>query len=141
MRKKKRSWIEKLHASQEYEVKPAPGAFAGMQRGQIMLVPSASIVDEFIRTIPAGVSMDVKTLRQELAQKYGAEVTCPITMGFHLRTVAEAAFEAYIQGMEVEQITPIWRVLDQQTPTTRRLSYDPAFLLEQRAEEGIAPQT
>lgn len=139
MRKKKRSWTEKLHASQEYEVKPVPGAFAGMQRGQIMLVPSASIVNEFIRTIPAGVSMNVRTLRQELARRYGAEVTCPITMGFHLRTVAEAAFEAYTQGMDVEQITPIWRVLDEHTPTTHRLSYDPAFLLEQRIEEGILP--
>lgn len=108
MRKKKRSWTEKLHASQVYEVKPVPNTLAGMKRGQMMLVPSACMIDEFIRTIPAGVKMDVKTLRQELAHRYGVEVTCPITMGFHLRTVAEAAFEAYTQGGFVRTEATPW---------------------------------
>lgn len=45
--KKKLSWTEKLHASQTYEVKPAPTAIAGMKGGQMMLVPSANIIDAF----------------------------------------------------------------------------------------------
>jgi hypothetical protein len=135
--KSKTSWAEKLNSSKTHEVKPAPINIAGMRAGQIMLVPTARIVDDFIRTIPRGVSMDVKTLRAKLARKYKAEVTCPITTGYHLKTIAEAAFEAHRQGAKLREITPIWRVLDESTPTTKRLSYDPAFITDQRAREGL----
>ena len=135
--KSKTTWTEKLNSPKRHEVKPAPINIAGMKAGRIMLVPTAKIVDDFIRTIPKGVSMDVKTLRAKLARKYRAEVTCPITTGYHLKTVAEAAFEAHQQGAKLREITPIWRVLDQSTPTTKRLSYDPAFIMDQRAREGL----
>lgn len=132
-----KTWAEKLNSSKPHEVKAAPINIAGMKAGEIMLVPSARIVDDFIRTIPKGVSMDVKTLRKALARQYKAEVTCPITMGFHLRTVAEAAFEALGQGAKLGEITPFWRVLDERTPTTKKLSFDPAFIMEQRARERL----
>ena len=135
--KSKTTWTEKLNSSKRHEVKPAPINIAGMKAGQIMLVPTARIVDDFIRTIPKGVSMDVKSLRAKLARKYKAEVTCPITTGYHLKTIAEAAFEAHQQGAKLRQITPIWRVLDESTPTTKRLSYDPAFIMDRRAREGL----
>lgn len=135
--KAKRSWTEKLNSPRPHEVKPAPIDIAGMKAGQIMLIPSARIVDDFVRTIPKGTSMDVKTLRHKLARKYGAEVTCPITMGFHLRTVAEAAYEAHENGARMSDVTPIWRVLDADAPTTKKLSYDPAFLLNQRRREKL----
>jgi hypothetical protein len=135
--KSETTWTEKLNSPKRHEVKPAPINIAGMKAGQIMLVPTAKIVDDFIRTIPKGVSMDVKTLRAKLARKYKAEVTCPITTGYHLKTVAEAAFEAHQQGAKLREITPIWRVLDQSTPTTKRLSYDPAFIMDQRVREGL----
>ena len=135
--KTKTTWSEKLNSSKRHEVKPAPINIAGMKAGQIMLVPTARIVDDFIKTIPKGVSMDVKTMRAKLARKYKAEVTCPITTGYHLKTIAEAAFEAHQHGAKLREITPIWRVLDESTPTTKRLSYDPAFIMEQRAREGL----
>jgi len=133
---KKKTWTEKLNTSKPHEVKPVPLNIAGMKAGQIMLVPSPRIVDEFIRKIPKGKRMDIKTLRTRLARKYGAEVTCPITMGFHLRTVAEAAFEALNQGAKLNEITPIWRVLDENTPTMKKLSFDSGFILRQRARTG-----
>ena len=135
--KRKRSWTEKLHDPRPHEVKPAPMDIAGMKKGEIMLIPSPSIVDAFIRKIPAGKSMDVKTFRQKLARKYKAEVTCPITTGFHLRTVAEAALEAHEQGAALSDITPFWRVLDADAPTTAKLSCGPAFVTRQRRREGL----
>ena len=134
---RKRSWAEKLESARPHEVKPAPIDIAGMKAGQIMLVPSPRIVADFIATIPPGTAMDVKALRQALARKYGAEVTCPITMGFHLRTVAEAAYEAFAAGAEASRITPVWRVLDEHAPTTGRLSCGPAFIVDQQAREGL----
>ena len=137
--KRTKSWAEKLQAGKPHEVKPAPIDIAGMKAGEIMLVPSPAIVDDFIRTILAGTSMDVRTLRKKLARKFRAEVTCPITTGFHLRTVAEAAYEAYAQGAKLREITPFWRVLDAATPTTERLACGAAFVAKQRAKEGLPP--
>jgi hypothetical protein len=135
--KTKQSWAEKLNSSKPHQVKPAPINIAGMKAGQIMLVPSARIVDDFIRTIPKGSSIDVPTLRKKLARKYKAEVTCPITTGFHLKTVAEAAFEALENGARPQAVTPIWRVLDEHSPTTKKLSCGPAFIAAQRAREHL----
>src|ERR1700730_4612091 len=135
--KTSRSWADKLNSAKAPEVKPAPIDIAGMKKGEIMLVPSPRIVDDFSRSIPKGTSMDVRTLRKHLAKRHGAEVTCPITMGFHLRTVAEAACEAHERGAKLSEITPVWRVLDADAATTKKLSRGPAFILEQRRREGL----
>ena len=134
-----KTWTERLNASTRHEVKPAPISIAGMKAGEIMLVPSCTIVDAFIRGIPRGRGMSVKTLRQRLARKFQAEVTCPITTGYHQRTVAEAAWEAHQRGAPVSEITPFWRVLDETTPTTVRLACGADFVVRQRRREKIAP--
>jgi hypothetical protein len=134
----KKTWTDRLHDPKPHEVKPAPISIAGMNAGEIMLVPSAGIVDAFIRTIPRGKGLDVKTLRQKLAHKYKAEVTCPITTGYHLRTVAEAAWEAHQKGARLSDITPFWRVLDEETPTTSRLECGTDFVIRQRRKEKIS---
>jgi hypothetical protein len=133
-----KSWTEKLNDPRPHQVKPAPIDIAGMKAGEVMLVPTAAIVDAFIRTIPKGRSMDVPTLRAKLASRYRAEVTCPITMGFHLRTVAEAAWEAHRRGTPLVRITPFWRVLDVDTPTTGKLSFGAAVVRQRRAAEGLS---
>jgi hypothetical protein len=132
-----KSWSERLNDPRPHQVKPAPMDIAGMKKGEIMLVPTAKIVDAFIRTIRKSSSMDVPTLRAKLARRYGAQVTCPITTGFHLRTVAEAAWEAHRRGASLSRITPFWRVLDAGTPTTRRLSFGPDVVRRRRAAEGL----
>ncbi|MBA8900120.1 hypothetical protein [Phyllobacterium sp. P30BS-XVII] len=132
-----KSWAEKLNASGPFEVKPVPVNIAGMKAGEIMLVPTPRLVDDFIRTLPKGRHMDVKTLRQAMAKQHGAEVTCPITLGFHLRTVAEAAFEDYQRTGDICSVTPFWRVLDSSTSTVSRLSFGAAFVTEQRLNEGL----
>lgn len=131
-----KSWTEKLDFGSP-QVKPAPIDIAGMKAGEIMLVPTARQVDDFIRTLPKGKDMDVRTLRHAMAKQHGAEVTCPITTGFHLRTVAEAAYEMYQQTGDVNAITPFWRVLNTQTPTVSRLSFGTAFVTQQRQREGL----
>ena len=83
-----KTWSEKFNDPRPHQVKPAPLDIAGMKKGEIMLIPSPKIIDAFIRTIPKGTGMDVPTLRKKLAKKYKAQVTCPITTGFHLRAVA-----------------------------------------------------
>lgn len=134
----KKTWTEKLNDNKPHQVKPVPTNFAGMKKGQIMLVPSTKIVDKYIRSIPEGQSMDIMTLRSKLAKRFRAEVTCPVATGFVLRTVAEAAFEAFNAGDGIDEVTPVWRVIDENTPTLKKLSFDPNFILDQRQAEGLA---
>jgi len=132
-----KTWTEKLNADDRHEVKPAPTNIAGMKTGEVMFVPTARQVDDFIRTVPRGHQMEVRALRQAMAAQHGAQVTCPITTGFHLRTVAEAAYEAYRHSVDVETITPFWRVMNINTPTITKLTFGTAFVLEQRRREGL----
>ncbi len=132
-----KSWTEKFATSKPHQVKPVPINIAGMTKGEIMLVPSPRIVADAIARIPPGQSMDVKTLREKLARTYKAQVTCPITTGFLLRIVAEAALEARAKGAKLTEITPFWRVLDAQTPTTAKLSCGVAGVMKLRRQEGL----
>ncbi len=135
--KRPKTWTERLHDGKTHEVKPAPISIAGMKAGQMMLVPTARLVDDFIRAIPRGRSLDAKALRAALASAHGAEVCCPITTGFHLRTVAEAAWESLCAGTPVQGLTPVWRVLPAQSPTLKKLSFDTAFIRQRRALERL----
>ncbi len=131
-----KSWSDKLDQGKAV-VKPTPRTMSDVVEGQPMLVPTARQVDDFIRTIPKGVEMDVRALRTALALEHGAEVTCPVYTGYHLRTVAEAAHEALERGAPVEDITPFWRVLNDNTPTTGRLSFGKDFVVGRRRSEGL----
>lgn len=137
MAKAKKSWADKLAAIAPHEIKRMPRDLAGMKKGEIVLVPSVRLIDDFIRAIPKGARVTIKDMRHALARRHGAQVTCPVYTGYHLRTVAEAACEARAAGAGVDEITPIWRVLDESTPTIGKLSAkNAAFIARQRAREG-----
>lgn len=138
--KAKKTWTQRLDDGTVHEVKPAPISIAGMKAGQIMLVPTAMMVDQFIRRIPKGRSMSAKELRDAMAVTHGAEVTCPITTGFHLRTVAEAAWEALSNGAPIKSLTPVWRVLPADSATRKKLSFDIGFVQRQRELEGLGAE-
>jgi hypothetical protein len=133
----KKSWTEKLNQSAASVVKPAPIDFAGMKAGEIMLVPTPRMIEDFIRKVPRGRQSSVVAMRSELAQLHGAEVTCPIYTGFHVRTVAEAAYEALGSGETLATITPFWRLIDAKAPTARRLACGLPFIRQRRREEGL----
>ncbi|MGX7875339.1 hypothetical protein ACVDG5_023780 [Mesorhizobium sp. ORM6] len=134
-----KSWNDRLNTPGINGVKPTPRSVGDVVEGQPMLVPTARQVDDFIRSIPEGVEMDVRALRTALAVEHGAEVTCPVTIGYHPRTVAEAANEDFERGMALSDIAPFWRVLDARTPTARKLSFGVEFVAAQRKREGLKP--
>jgi hypothetical protein len=133
----RRTWTEKLNAEAAVVVKPAPIDFAGMKAGEIMLVPTAGVIDAFVRELPRGRYTTIAAMRADLARRFGARVTCPIYTGFHVRTVAEAAFEAHSAGAPLTAITPFWRLIDERTATARRLACGLDFIRERRREEGL----
>jgi hypothetical protein len=127
--------LRDAHAHEVRQVEKDKGR--SIKAGQLMLYPSARLIDRYIREIPAGMGRNVRAMRDDLTAAAGADVSCPVTTGKQLRIVAEAAFEAFEHGAAIDEITPVWRVMDERTPALKKLSFDPAFILEQRAREGI----
>ncbi|MER9892214.1 hypothetical protein NKJ40_08910 [Mesorhizobium sp. M0119] len=132
-----KSWNDRLNTPGINGIKPSPRTIGDVVEGQPMLVPTARQVHAFIRSILEGMDMDIRALRTALAIEHGAEVACPVTIGYHLRTVAEAANEDLERGVALSDIAPFWRVLDASTPTTRKLSFGAAFVAAQRKREGL----
>ena len=115
-----------------------PVARIGLKKGDLVLLPSARIVDDFIRAIPKGKAVSIVELRSKLARQHKADGTRPVHLGYHLRTVAEAACEARERGAPLRDIAPVWRVLDADAPTLRKLSAkNAAWIAERRARERL----
>lgn len=134
--KAKKSWAEKVATGAPHQVKRLHVDIAGMKAGQMMLVPSARLIDAAIRAIPRGEFTDARAFRAALAAAHGAEVCCPITTGILLRIVAEAALEADAHG--APDITPFWRVVDENAPIAGKLAGGRAFIARRRRQESMA---
>ena len=133
-----RDWTAKLNTNPEPAVRPMPKARIGLRKGDLCLLPSARLVDDFIRAIPKGKAVSLIDMRATLARKHKAAGTCPVHLGYHLRTVAEAACEARDRGVPLRAITPVWRVLDADALTLKKLSpRNAAWINERRAKEGL----
>lgn len=122
MAKRPKTWQEKLNTLKKPVRKPVPSDMAGMKKGEMMLIPTPQIIQEFVRAIPEGASLTTVEMRKALAKNHNSEVTCPITTGIHLRIITEAVFEAHEEGVPLEASTPVWRVLDKKAPLLKKLS-------------------
>lgn len=129
------TWADRLAASDGVDIRPVPEGRRGMTPGKAMLYPSARMIDRAIRDIPEGQTVTPKELRATLADLHDAEYTCPVTTTMMLRIVAEAANESRDLGAPEGELTPVWRVLDQKASALRKLTFDPAWILAERARE------
>lgn len=133
----KKTWIEKFNVDRKPEVKKLDKAFADIPENAMMLIASPAIIAGYLKQVPEGKSVDIKTLRKDLALEHGAEYTCPVTTGIFLRITAEAAFEELQAGRKKEEITPFWRAIKPNTPAAKKLSFGEDFLIDMRKLEGI----
>ena len=134
---KRLSWLEKLHNGKAHKIKTIEKCFGDMAPGDRMLVATPLMVDNYIRNIPYGTAISFSRLREDLATEHNADKTCPTSTGIFLRIVAETAYEALQQGMEIEDITPFWRVINEEMPTAKKLTFGVGFLKGQREKGGI----
>jgi hypothetical protein len=77
-------------------------------------------------------------VRPKSSPRPGRSRTCAKATGIFLRIVAEAANEAYAHGAPPGGVTPVWRVIGPKAPLLKKLSFDPQWLLDQRAREGLS---
>lgn len=76
-----------------------------------MLVPTPLLAAEEIRRVRRGRLVTPADLRERLAARFGADQTCPLTMGILLHIVAGAAEEQLVAGKR--PVAPYWRVVDE----------------------------
>ncbi len=136
MARRRKSWTEKLNEPGEHQVTRIDKDLAGMKSGQMILIATPKIVEDYIRNIPPGGRVSLAQMRTDLARRFGADATCPLTAGIFLRIVAEAAHEAHEAGAQLSDIPPVWRMIDEKSPTLRKLSFDPGYMLEMRDLEA-----
>ena len=130
-----KSWKEKLNIDKSFVVKKLDKNFSDMKVGENMLIATPKIIDDYIKQIPKGININIKTLRNDLALTYNADTTCPVTTGIFLRIVSEAAFEDFLNGEK--NITPFWRVVDHESKTATKLACGINFIKKRRSEENI----
>ena len=130
-----KSWKEKLNIDKSFVVKRLDKNFSDMKVGENMLIATPKIIDDYIKQIPKGININIKTLRNDLALTYNADTTCPVTTGIFLRIVSEAAFEDFLNGEK--NITPFWRVVDHESKTATKLACGINFIKKRRSEENI----
>jgi hypothetical protein len=135
---KGKSWTEKVEDERQPQVKRIEKSFADIPAGSKMLIVTPKIVDNYLRHIPNGKAVTLQTMRSDLAQEYQADYTCPVTSGIFLRIVSEAAHEQIEQGKSVSAVAPFWRLVDENSPLAKKLSFGSGFIKLQRSKEGIA---
>ena len=123
-------WAEQLASSTGIDIRPVPEGRRAMTPGASMLYPTAQVIQAAIKSVPEGETITPKELRQQLAREYSVEYVCPVTTTMMLRIVAEAANEARGQR---KPVIPVWRVLDKRASALRNLSFDPEWILDERA--------
>lgn len=131
----KKTWAEKLHSGQKPQVKLVDFDFSDIPAGSLMFIATPEIVDTYIKHIPKGRFVEVKTLRKDLALEHHAEYTCPLTTGIFLRIVAEANYEKFQRTKSWKDITPFWRVIEPKSPLAKKLTCGTEFIEEQRKKE------
>lgn len=131
----KKTWIEKRDIKKSPVVKVLDKNFADMVEGEKMFIATPQLVDAYIRSIPFGSTVELSTMRKDLAVEHQADKTCPVTSGIFLRIVAEAAFEELNTGKKLDEITPFWRMIDPTSKVASKLTCGTEFIKQQRQLE------
>jgi alkylated DNA nucleotide flippase Atl1 len=112
MATRKKSWTEKLNDSKDLpKVVKLNAALKKRYGKQSMAIPSPLDVNAIMKKIPAGKLITINTIREKIANKYHAEMGCPITTGIFSWIAAHSAEESEKKG--IKKITPYWRTLKQ----------------------------
>lgn len=110
--------------------------FAGVPAGARLHISTPRDLEAQIRTIPAGTTIDVATLRAEIAARHDADATCPVTTAMYLRIVIEIALDELARDSDAD-VAPFWRVVEPDSAIARRVDGASDLIADLRRSEGI----
>jgi 6-O-methylguanine DNA methyltransferase, DNA binding domain len=77
--------------------------------GATMVISTPQEIEIVVFQIPKGKLATLQSLREVIARRHGTTITCPVTTGLFLNTVARAAEEQVMMG--ATRVAPWWRVI------------------------------
>ncbi len=108
--KKKKSWQDKLNDSKGLPKVDKIDAKMSKRWGTgTFVIPAPIEVDEIMRKVPKGKLITINEIREILAARHKATISCPITTGIFSWIAAHAADEQENEGKK--RVTPYWRTL------------------------------
>lgn len=102
--------------------------FADLEAGTSVLIPSPQDIEAVVEQVEPGQTITLTELRRRLADRHGADGTCPVMAGMHLRVAAEVNLAALHQaegGEAARPVIPIWRAIDPSSPLASKLPCGP----------------
>ncbi len=107
---RRRSFREKLYGAKGLpRVEPLRGKLRDRWGEGTLLVPAPVEILELMQQVPEGRVITVTELRQVLARRHGATLTCPLTTGIFVNIVAWASEEEHAETGVF--LAPYWRTL------------------------------
>lgn len=103
----KKSFNEKLYDSKDMPkiIEITDEKSVARYGGTRMLIAPPIEYDEIMRMVPCGKLVTADYVRNYLAEKHGADFTCPLTAGIFMNIAAHASVERKTDE------TPYWRTL------------------------------
>jgi hypothetical protein len=128
MKTSRKPWRTKLRPEMQPELGTDP------KTGKSMLCPTPMLVAEEIGKIPERSLLTVAELRNRMARRFGAEITCPLMTGIFFNLVAGAAEEGLAEGQKA--LAPYWRVVMDKGVLSPKTPFGPERQAEHLRDEG-----
>jgi len=108
--KTRSSWSEKLDQSKGLPKVVPIGPTMSKQWGEgTVVVPAPREVDAIMKSVPAGKLITIQQIRAIVAERHGATIGCPLTVGIFAWIAAHAAEDDH--KARRRGATPYWRTL------------------------------
>ena len=109
-KKKRSSWHEKLDQSEGLPKVVPIGPTMRKQWGDgTVVVPTPREVDSIMKSVPLGKLITIQEIRAIVAERHGATIGCPLTVGIFVWIAAHAAEDD--AKARSHDATPYWRTL------------------------------
>jgi alkylated DNA nucleotide flippase Atl1 len=104
------TWSEKLDQSKGLPKVVPIGPTMSKQWGEgTLVVPAPREVDEIMKSVPSGKLITIQRIRAIVAERHGATIGCPLTVGIFAWIAAHAAEDD--RKARRRGATPYWRTL------------------------------
>ena len=104
------SWSQKLDQDEGLPKVVPIGPTMSKQWGEgTVVVPAPREVDAIMKSVPSGKLITIQEIRAIVAERHGATIGCPLTVGIFAWIAAHASAEA--EAAREKSITPFWRTL------------------------------
>jgi hypothetical protein len=135
-RARPRSWTDKVKQSRAPKRVLLEADFAGIKAGNMLLVGTPAILEDYVRSVPRGEVRTIERLRREIARRHRCDAMCPVSTAIFLRMVAEAAWEQIESGADLDDVAPFWRVVEPGSTLAKKLRADSRWIALQREAEA-----